>query len=264
MEWEKGKYLSDENRTDNKTKPRKWTDSEIEYMLNLKKQGKSLIEICNELDRSIASVQVKLKRLKKRDKSYNSKHIIEKNNINKKFVTDLNPVSILDLYSGNGNPSYNELNVVSNDINPKCNCDYNMDALKCISKLYSENKSYDVIDLDPFGSAYDCFDLAIKMAKKGLCVTLGEMGHKRWKRLDFVKYRYGISNLNEFTSDNLIKKIQQIGLYNKKLLIVYAHRDWANISRVWFVIKPYKETSQWKNNSFDYEGYYGKSYQVTF
>ena len=106
MKWEKGEYLSDKNRIDNKTRPRKWTDSEIEYMLHLKENGKSLIEICNELDRSIASVQVKLKRLKKKDKSYNANHIFEKNNINKKFVNELNPSSIIDLYSGKGNPSY--------------------------------------------------------------------------------------------------------------------------------------------------------------
>ena len=120
---------------------------------------------------------------------------------------------------------------------------------------------YDMIDLDPFGSAYDCFDLAIKMAKKGLCITLGEMGHKRWKRLDFVKWRYGINSLDDFTSDIIIKKIQEIGIRNKKILKVFAKRDWQNISRVWFVIKPYKETSQWDNkigNNID------KSYQVKF
>ena len=112
-------------------------------------------------------------------------------------------------------------------------------------------KKYDLIDLDPFGSAYDCSDLAIKMARKGLYVTLGEMGHKRWKRLDYVKTRYGINNLDDFTSDNLIKKIQEIGIQNKKKLNVFACKDWQNISRVWFVIEPYKETSQWEDKNFD-------------
>lgn len=114
-----------------------------------------------------------------------------------------------------------------------------------------------MIDLDPFGSAYDCFDLAIKMAKKGLCITLGEMGHKRWKRLDYVKDRYDITDLDDFTSLNLIKKIQEIGRYNKKNLIVFDYKDWQHISRVWFTIEPYKETSQWADNTFDYGEYYG-------
>ena len=61
---------------------------------------------------------------------------------------------------------------------------------------------FDLIDLDPFGSAYDCFDLAIKMAKKGLCITLGELGHKRWKRLDFVSSHYGIDNIDNLTLSN--------------------------------------------------------------
>ena len=158
---------------------------------------------------------------------------------------------------GGGNLAYDGYNVVTNDINKDYDCNYNLDALKCLTKLYSENKKFDLIDLDPFGSAYDCFDLAIKMAKKGLCVTLGEMGHKRWKRLDYVRDRYNITNLNDFTSHNLIKKIQEIGRCNKKNLIVFDYKDWQHISRVWFIIEPYKETSQWADNTFNYGGYYG-------
>lgn len=260
MEFEKGDYLSPNNPYV-KTTPRKWTDSEIKYMLQLKKDGYPLDEICNLLDRSKASVSVKLKRLKKKDGSYNQKHIEEKNLINKSFVDYINPSTILDLYHGEGNPAYDDLNVTSNDIDSKYDCDYNLDAFRCLCKLYSENKKYDMIDLDPFGSAYDCFDLAVKMAKKGLCITLGEMGHKRWKRLDFVRDRYRINSLDEFNSLSMIKRIQEIGRCNKKNLIVYAHRDWQLISRVWFIIEPYKETSQWDNRN---EGYYDKSVQVKF
>lgn len=123
--------------------------------------------------------------------------------------------------------------------------DEHMDSLKLMCKLYLENKKYDMIDLDPFGSAYDCFDLAIKMAKKGLIITLGEMGHKRFKRLDFVRRMYGIESLEEFTSDRIIEEIQKIGLKNKKILNVYKKKDWQGISRVWFTIDKYKVTEQW-------------------
>ena len=257
--YEKGELLNSSNPYV-KTIPRKWTDSEIDYMLQLKKEGKSVEEICNVLGRSVASVSVKLKRLNKKNNSYNQKHLDEKIELNNQFISYINPSSILDLYHGNGNPAYDGFNVISNDINSEFDCDYNMDALHLLCELYANHKKYDLIDLDPFGSAYDCFDLAIKMAKKGISITLGEMGHKRWKRLDYVKYRYGIYNLEDFTSEKLIKKIQDIGIQNKKKLIVFAYTDWQNISRVWFIIEPYKETSQWQNDKIITEKYK----QVTF
>ena len=55
------------------------------------------------------------------------------------------------------------------------------------------NYRFDLIDIDPFGSAYDCFDLSIKIAEKGLIITYGEMGHIRWKRLDYVNRIYNIN-----------------------------------------------------------------------
>ena len=102
-----------------------------------------------------------------------------------------------------------------------------------------------MIDLDPFGSAYDCFDLAVKMAKKGLIITLGELGHKRWKRLDFVRTHYGIKTLDAFTIENLIQHIQAIGERNKKRLIVWQYREWQNTGRVYFTIDRLKVTDQW-------------------
>ena len=249
--FEKGEYLSSENPYV-KTTPRRWTKSEEAYLLELKSNNVPLKDICKILDRSIASVQVKIKRLQKKDGTYNQKHIAEKNKINQEFVNYLNPSSVLDLYSGEGqNQAYSNCKVVSNDINPNFNCTYNLDALRCLCLLYSEKQKFDLIDLDPFGSAYDCFDLAIKMAKKGLSITLGEMGHKRWKRLDFVQNRYDIHSLKDFTSDNLIQTIQKIGIQNKKKLTIFKKCDWQNISRVWFIIEPYKEVSQWEGGAID-------------
>ena len=76
-------------------------------------------------------------------------------------------------------------------------------------------------------------------------IYIGEMGHKRWKRLDYVSKCYSINSLEEFNSDNIIKHIQNIGKRNKKNLKIVFKRDWQLISRVWFIIEPYKETSQW-------------------
>lgn len=232
-----------------KTKPRKWTKSEIEYLQQLKQKGYTNKRIAKLLERSEVSVQVKLKRLKKKDGGYNNKHINDKIDLNQKFINQIKPTTILDVYHGEGNIAYNGLKVISNDINPNYKCDYNLPALTLLCKLYLEKSKFDMIDLDPYGSAYDCFDLAIKMANKGLCITLGEMGHKRFKRLDFVKYHYGIENMKEFTSDNLIKHIQNIGVRNHKCLNVVFKRDWQNISRVWFEVGEFKQTSQWENKN---------------
>lgn len=123
-----------------------------------------------------------------------------------------------------------------------------MDYLSFLCLMYLKDKKFDYIDLDPFGSCFDGLDLAIKMANKGLAVTLGEMGHVRWRRLDFVKYRYDIYSIEDFTSDNLIHKIQKIGRYNHKYLEVYCKKDWNNISRVWFIIKPFNSSHKDINN----------------
>jgi tRNA G26 N,N-dimethylase Trm1 len=105
---------------------------------------------------------------------------------------------------------------------------------------YSKNNKYDLVDLDPFGSAYDCFDLAIKMATKCLIITFGELGHKRFKRLDYVSRHYDINNINDFTTDNLIKEVIKIGKRNKKELTPVFIKDWRNISRVYFEINNIK------------------------
>ena len=124
-----------------------------------------------------------------------------------------------------------------------------------LCRMYAEGRKFDMIDLDPFGSAYDCFDLAVKMASKGLAITLGELGHKRWRRLDFVGSHYGIRTLEDFTIDNLIEHIRHIGERNKKRLVVWGFKEWQNIGRVYFRIEKLKVVEQWeKPNKEEKEG----------
>lgn len=225
--------------------PRVWTDKELEWIKVMMKNGYTAKEIAESVDRTHTSVAIKIKRLGKKEGSYNSSHIDEKYKINQEFLDYIKPKSVLDLYCGEKD-FYKDYPRITNDINNNINTSNHYDALHLLCNLYWENKNFDLIDLDPFGSAYDCFDLAIKMANKGLVITLGEMGHKRWKRLDYVSRYYGINNLDDFTSDNLIKHIQRLGLKNKKKLIVFKKCDWKNTSRVWFIIEPIKITEQRK------------------
>ena len=229
------------------TNPRKWTKEEIKWAVDLKAKAFSTKEIAISLDRSETSVSIKMKRLGKKINTYNKNHIEEKYELNNLFLEVIKPKNILDLYCGT-NSYYKNYNVTTNDINKNIKADYNEDAFKLLCKLYYENKKYDLIDLDPFGSAYDCFDLTIKMAKKGLIITLGEIGHKKWKRLDYVKTHYNIEKLEDFTTENIIDYIQKIGLRNKKYLYVWEYREWQNISRVYFIVKDRKVTEQWEKS----------------
>lgn len=242
LELEKGKYIKNGGYT--KTTPRKWTSDEIEYVKQAICEGKTYKEIAELLDRSETSVSIKAKRIGKKQNTYNSSHVEEKYNLNKEFLETIKPKTILDCYCG-VKSFYKELGAVTNDIDKNIEAMYHTDAFKLLCKMYIDNESFDLIDLDPFGSAYDCFDLAIKMAKKGLAITLGELGHKRWKRLDFVERYYDIKSLEEFNIDNLIEHIQQIGLRNKKTLTVYKKVEWKNTGRVYFTIEPCKITKQW-------------------
>ena len=221
------------------TAPRKWTEKELDWLKDLLAKGYTAKEIAESLDRSHTSVAIKIKRMSKKENTYNAKHVIEKYEINTAFLEEVKPVTVLDLYTGEKN-FYSSYEVTTNDIKESVQADYHKDAFKLICELYSKDCKYDLIDLDPFGSAFDSFDLAVKMANKGLCITLGELGHKRWKRLDYVSRYYDIETMENFTIENLIKFIQKIGLRNKKLLTVYKYKEWQNIGRVWFKVEPVK------------------------
>lgn len=221
------------------TAPRKWTTKEIEWLSEMVAKKFSAKEIAESMGRSEVSVSIKLKRLGKIKRTYNQKHIDEKYLINEELLKEIQPHSVLDLYCGTKN-FYSKYDTITNDIDTSIEAQYHKDAFKLICELYSKDYKFDLIDLDPFGSAYDCFDLAIKMAQKGLCITLGELGHKRWQRLDYVSRFYDITSIEDFTIENLINYIKKIGLRNKKELKVFAYKEWQNIGRVWFKIEPIK------------------------
>lgn len=222
----------------NDSECRLWDEKELEWFNYCISQGYNNKEISESMGRSISSVMNKRKRLNKKKNNYNKEHFLEKRLINENFIKHINPKSILDLYCGNG--QYPADITLTNDIDTKYPADYHMDSFKLLLKLCFEDKTFDIIDIDPYGSCYDCLDLSIRMAQKGLMVTLGEMGHKRWRRFDFVKKCYSIKNYDDFTSDKMIKQIQKIGLRNNKALIVWDKKDWHWISRVWFIVKDVK------------------------
>lgn len=230
--------------------PRKWTKQEEEWLLDKHKAGYSYAEIAEALNRTITSVSIKGKRLQKRtdNNTYNESHLDKKYQSNKKFYNDfIKGNTCLDLYCGVN--SYWEKNtnmkVTTNDKDKNIKADYNEDAFKLACKLFYQGEKFDIVDLDPFGSAYESFELAIRMAKKGIIITFGEMGHKRWRRIDYVSKRYDIQDIEDFNIEKMIEKVQLLGIRHKKWLNPIIIDEFRNISRVYFVIEPYKETSQW-------------------
>jgi hypothetical protein len=224
-----------------KNLPRKWTEKEIDWVKMLQEKGFNNKKIADFIYRDFTQVSIKIKRLGKKNKTYNDKHRNDKYETNLKFIEKYNINSVLDVYAGEKSFYIDKIKkVVTNDKETSFNTDFHHDALTCCCLEYSKNNKYDLVDLDPFGSAYDCFDLAIKMATKCLIITFGELGHKRFKRLDYVSRHYDINNINDFTTDNLIKEVIKIGKRNKKELTPVFIKDWRNISRVYFEINNIK------------------------
>lgn len=236
------------------TQRKKWTSSEVEQLTIFKKNKLSIQEIAKNLNRTEISVSLKWKRMNKENKTYNKNHLLKKYETNLEFLELIEPKSVLDLYAGEHSyyerlkEELKDLNentikqITTNDINKNFDKnDYNMDALRLLCKLYYENKKYDLIDIDPFGSAYDCLDLSIKMAKKALIVTYGEYGHKRWKRYDYLQVHYNISSEEDFNNKKFIEVTKNKGIQNKKELTPIYIKQWDNILRVYYKITDIKK-----------------------
>ena len=227
-----------------KSVPKKWTNEDISTLLSMRKNNMKFKDIAIKLKRTNVSVEIKYKRLCKKNDTYNIKDRNLKYETNEDFINSIKPESILDIYAGNSyyKNNYKDIKVTDNDIKGKC--DYKLKSIDLLIKL--RNKKYDLIDLDPYGSAFECFDLAINMSKKGLIITFGEWGQKRWNRSDFVRHRYNINTLKEFIDAKFINYIINRGLIFNKKISVYKSITYKNILRVYFKIKTIKKSQSGK------------------
>lgn len=232
---------------------RKWSDEELEWCKELYENGYSYSEIAISIRRTKDSVQSKMNEMLKMTNAYNSQHIEEKFRVNVEFADSVinshsgsnRHFKILDLYCGY-NGFWNQyaeskknirIDVTTNDKNPEIKADYNEDAERLIHKLYYEKNMYDIVDIDPFGSPYECLELGVKMAKRGLCVTFGDLKLKQWGCLDFMRDRYGIETKDEMNVDSLIAYVKKVGRRNGKTLEVFHQSVWNKLARVWFRVK---------------------------
>lgn len=220
------------------TNRRKWTSKEEEWLLYLKDDiGLSFKDISICIYREEQRTRLKYKRINKKNKTYNRAHIIDKYKTNLEILENNDIETCLDLFASEKSFWEDHIeNVISNDIIPSMYNTYNLKAEILAKYLNDNSHTFDLIDVDPFGSAFDCFENAIEMCNKILIITYGEIGHKRWKRLDFVRKKYGINSLEEFNIDNLINYTKKIALNKNVVLEVDCIKNWHNISRVYYKV----------------------------
>lgn len=219
------------------TTPRRWTDRELQVLKEALDEGLPLSEIASKLNRSETSVSIKRKRLGKDNRTYNDKHRTLKYEANLAFLQELQPKSVLDLYAG-PKSYYRGLvdKVVSNDLVYEGH-DYNDDAKYVLAEIFANRERYDIVDLDPFGSAFDCFELAVQVARNGLIITFGELGHRRWKRTDYTKRTYRIDDTDNLNLPSLSAYVDEVAHRYKKRAVPYRSCDWNNIGRVYYFLE---------------------------
>lgn len=229
------------------TEHRRWVEGEVEWVLQQRANGYSIPEIAEASGRTVASVSLKIKRQAKLNGTYNAPNRERKYTTNQLFLDTQKIDSVLDLYAGGSFYLGKGIErVVTNDIDTRFETTHHKDALKLLCEMYSDGERFDLIDLDPYGSPYDCLDLSVKMAQKCLVVSFGEWGHQRWRRYDFVQPRYGISDKESFTVDAFVREVERIGRLNKRSVEVFDVIKYGNFMRAYFILGKIIVTEQWE------------------
>ena len=232
-----------------KSVPREWTEAELVWVSERVSDGFTCAEIAAAIDRTEVSVSTKMKRLSKSLDTYNEKHRDLKYAANSRFLDLINPSSVLDVFAGNSFYLNRGISsVVTNDVDERFDTDFHDDALVLLCKLFADGKKFDVIDLDPYGSAYDSLHLSLKMARKGLVVSFGEWGQKRWRRFDFVRPRYGIDVLESFVAESFIDELKRLARLEKKQVTVVESIQYGNFLRVYCKLDKLLITEQWDDD----------------
>ena len=234
-----GKYLTQTELT--YSTPRKWVKEETNLLIDWYRMGYSIKDIAMALSRTPASIANKVRRVKKWiiDEYNSSEARMAKYNCNLEFLDMIDkPKTCLDAFAGCGSywSTNTKLKVDTNDYNEEFDTMYHMKAERLLAKLYSEEKYYDIVDIDPYGSPYLCINNAIAIARKGLILTFGEKGHIQQNRTDYVDACYGIKKIKNLNVNTLINYVKKIGnSYNKELKEVKIFES-NSIWRVYFTV----------------------------
>jgi len=219
----------------------RWSEKELKELEEYMKQKLTSEEIAKLLDRTENTVRIHMRRLRTKTSTYGNKGGRRyKRELDTEFINLIKPKDILDGYCGSETHYPKEI-TITNDINKSFNTSYHLPIFKLLAKFTYENKKFDLIDLDPWGSAYDSLYLAIYLANKGLVVSYGECYLKRFKRIDFAAEKYGLYfDKYGFSTKMLVEYTKHLGMICRKKLEVYKDYDLGHFSRVYYIIKPLK------------------------
>lgn len=198
-------------------------------ILNRYKNNQSIRSIANQLNLMYDQVFNVVNEYRKNNYEYlqgkiSGKEGQKKFQLDKDFVKYLQPKEILDVYAGTSN-TYPKDITITNDINPKCNTKYHMDALE-FCKQFSYDSTFDLVDLDPFGECNKVWKEGIRLANKGIIISYGELKTYRYHKGDSEYWKpilgkYNLDYINNIHSLKyaLIKRTIELGVENGKNLI---------------------------------------------
>ena len=224
-----------------KTKSRQWTNKEEQTAYKYYKQGYTLTEIANRLNRSPTSIKNKIRRLKKKRgvNNYDQDHTIDKHLTNQRFIRHIQPYSILDVFNA-GNTQYNHIPVhITNDIDTRFKTTYHLDAMDLLLQEQDKKNKYDIVDLDPYGAVLKYLPYALPLTRKAIILTYGELLHKQYKRTDTVQ-QYGITTPEQLNLENLIKITIHLAIQNGVKIKPVIIKDYKYIGRVYYEIRENK------------------------
>lgn len=165
------------------------------------------------------------------------------------FAKEIEAETILDVYAGDSR-KYVALKkkVITNDIDQKCNTDYHLPADRFLAQMYGEARNIDLVDLDPYGSCWDCLPLAIKLARKGLIVSYGDFSNWRYKRWEIIQHQIGCKpeSIEQYKQFLITITIQMGMTYAKKKLVpVYQYTVNKYFTRIYYRV----EKGKWNINN---------------
>jgi hypothetical protein len=241
-------FTTQKTATHNHFPAKKWESpdsvvSDIDVIVVLKANGYNTDQIATAASRTSESINNKSKSFSTKTIGSNTAGIKGKYETNDIFLSQIKPKSILDLHAGKHSyydpySSINNTKLITNDKKYKGHT-YKGDAGKVASLLYGQGESFDIVDIDPFGSAYSCFMSGIQMADKALIITFGDIKNAiQYRNIQTYGPRYSVLEIEELTISKILNEVNRIASICKKVLTIKHHLTTGKMHRIYFEVKP--------------------------
>jgi len=167
------------------------------------------------------------------------------------FAKEIQADTIVDAFAGDSrkySPLKNVNWIITNDIDQKCKTDFHLPADRFLAQMYGEARNVDLVDLDPYGSCWDCLPTAVKLARKGLIVSYGDFSNWRYKRWEIIQYQLGCvpESLEQYGQLLMLMTMRMGMTYAKKKLIPkYKYSPNKYFVRIYYTV----EAGKWNINN---------------